>query len=109
MRRLLTAAALAATVACGPRAVEVSTGAQPASEVAIRFTNNLSQAVNVYIASGGSNVFLKQVAANSVEWIPVQGFRAGTTVNLMARTVSGSPTYTRNNIILEQSLEWAVP
>ena len=45
----------------------MSTGPQPAADVSIRFTNNLSQAVNVYVTTGGTDVFLKQVPANSVE------------------------------------------
>jgi len=105
---LLAAALLVSGAACAPRAVTVSTGDQPASEVSLRVTNDLSQAINVYIRSGASDVFVKQVAANTVEWVPVQGFRAGTSVTLVARPVSGSPTYTRS-IVLSQTVEWRVP
>lgn len=109
MRRLLSAVAVFAVVGCGPRAVDVTTGVEPASEVSVRFTNNLNQAVNFYIVSGGNNIFVKQVAANTVEWIPIQGFRAGTSVTLQARAVSGAPTYSRHNVVLEQTQEWSVP
>lgn len=109
VRKLLSAVALFAVVGCGPRAVDVTTGVEPASEVSVRFTNNLNQAVNFYIVSGGNNIFVKQVAANTVEWIPIQGFRAGTSVTLQARAVSGAPTYSRHNVVLEQTLEWSVP
>lgn len=109
MRTILLAAVLLVTgAACAPRTVAVSTGEQPSSEVSLRVTNNLSQAINVYIRSGASDVFVKQVAANTVEWVPIQGFRAGTSVTLMARPVSGSPTYTRS-IVLEQTVDWRVP
>ena len=104
----LAAALLISATACAPRAVTVSTGEQPASEVSLRVTNNLSQAINVYIRSGASDIFVKQIPANTVEWVPVQGFRAGTSVTLMARPVSGTPTYTQS-VVLDQSVEWRVP
>ncbi|MDO8501024.1 MAG: hypothetical protein Q7S20_04185 [Gemmatimonadaceae bacterium] len=97
------------TSACGPRQVEVTTGAQPAADVSIRFTNNLTQAVNLYVTTGGTDVFLKQVAANSVEVVPVRGISAGTTATLKARTVDGTRSYTRDNIYLAANYEWRVP
>ena len=106
---LLLAALTLSTAACGPRHVEVSTGAQPAADVSIRFTNNLTQAVNLYVTSGGTDVFLKQVAASSVEVVPVRGLSAGQTVTLKARTVDGTRTYTRDNIYLAANYEWRVP
>jgi hypothetical protein len=108
LRYLLFAAALTVS-ACGPRQVEVTTGAQPAADIAIRLTNNLSQAVNLYVTSAGTDVFLKQVAANAVEVVPVKGINAGTTVTLKARTVDGTRTYTRDNIYLSANYEWRVP
>ena len=95
--------------ACGPRQVEVTTGAQPAADVTIRFTNNLTQAVNLYVTSGGTDVFLKQVSASSVEVVPVRGLSAGTTVTLKARTVDGTRTYTRDNIYLASNYDWRIP
>jgi hypothetical protein len=110
MKSLIASLAIAVTLsACGPRQVEVTTGPAPAADVSIRFTNNLTQAVNVYVASGGTDVFLKQVAANSVEVVPVRGLSAGTTVSLKARTVDGTRTYTRDNIYLASNYEWRVP
>lgn len=99
----------ASAVACGPRQVEVTTGAQPAADVSIRLTNNLTQAVNLYVVSGGSDVFLKQVAAGSIEVVPVRGIAAGTTVTLRARTVDGTRSYSRDNIYLASNYEWRVP
>ena len=111
MKSLVASLAIALTLsACGPRQVEVTTGpASAAADVSIRFTNNLTQAVNLYVASGGTDVFLKQVAANGVEVVPVRGLNAGTTVTLKARTVDGTRTYTRDNIYLASNYEWRVP
>ena len=110
MKSLIASLAIAVTLsACGPRQVEVTTGPAPAADVSIRFTNNLTQAVNLYVASGGTDVFLKQVAASAVEIVPVRGINAGTTVTLKARTVDGTRTYTRDNIYLAANYEWRVP
>jgi len=112
MKILIASLALivaASTSACGPRQVEVTTGAQPAADVSIRFTNNLTQAVNLYVTSGGTDVFLKQVAASTVEVVPVRGLATGTTVTLKARTVDGTRTYTRDNIYLAANYDWRVP
>lgn len=112
MKILIASLALivaATTSACGPRQVEVTTGAQPAADVSVRFTNNLTQAVNLYVTSGGTDVFLKQVSANSVEMVPVRGLAAGTTVTLKARTVDGTRTYSRDNVALSSNYEWRVP
>ena len=102
------AVTLAAT-GCAGRQVEVTTGPQPAADVSVRLTNNLSQAVNVYVTTGGTDVFLKQVSANSVEVMPVVGIPAGTTVILKARTVDGTRTYTRDNVQLATNYDWRVP
>jgi soluble P-type ATPase len=110
MKSLIASLAIAVALSgCGPRQVEVTTGPAPAADVSLRFTNNLTQAVNLYVASGGTDVFLKQVAANSVEIVPVRGLSAGTTVTLKARTVDGTRTYTRDNIYLASNYEWRVP
>lgn len=109
MKVLLAALALMATTACGPRQVQVQTGAQPVSEVTLRVTNNLTQAVNVYVENGANDVFLKQVAANSSESMNVPGVSAGTTVRLKATPVDGSRTYTRDNVQLSGLYEWTVP
>jgi hypothetical protein len=112
MRALATSLAMAVTLAatgCAGRQVEVTTGPQPAADVSVRLTNNLSQAVNVYVTTGGTDIFLKQVSANSVEVMPVVGIPAGTTVILKARTVDGTRTYTRDNVQLATNYDWRVP
>lgn len=112
MLRILAAVVFAATAAgCAPRVVEVETGSPTSSrEVALRVTNNLSQAVNVYVSGGAaSDIFVKQIGANSSEWVPVQGFSVGSIVTLRARTVDGSRTYHKDNVALENMYEWRVP
>lgn len=115
MKRHLSAVLVAATLAvtaaaCGPRQVEVTTGAQPAvAELGLRVTNNLSQGVNVYIVSGGSDMFLRQVGANSTETLSVRGVASGSTVTLRATTVDGSRTYTKDNVVLSGTYVWQLP
>jgi hypothetical protein len=99
-----------ALAACGPRQVEVKTGPEPAADVALHVTNNLGQAVNVYVVSGANDIFLKQVAANSVEHLPVSGVPAGSTVNLRAVTLDGTHTYTERNVTLSSAMyDWRLP
>jgi len=109
--RILTAFVLAtAVVGCGPRQVQIETGTPTSNEVALRVTNNLSQGVNVYISGGGTtDIFVKQIGANSSEWVPLRGFSVGSTVTLRARTVDGARTYHKDNIVLENMYEWRVP
>jgi hypothetical protein len=111
MRVLMVSLSMLAFVACGGgRQVEVRTGPEPTPDVAIHLTNNLSQAVNVYVVSGGNDIFVKQVAANSVEHIPVAGVPSGATVNLRAVTVDGTHTYTKNNVTLSSTMyDWRLP
>lgn len=110
MRVLMVSLSMLVLAACGPRQVEVRTGPEPTTDVALHVTNNLSQAVNVYVVSGTNDIFLKQVAANSVEHIPVSGIPAGATVNLRAVTVDGTKTYTKNNVTLSTTMyDWRLP
>ena len=115
MRVLMVSLSMLVLAACGGRQVEVRTGPEPTTDVALHVTNNLSQAVNVYVVSGTNDIFLKQVAANSVEHIPVSGIPAGSTVNLRAvNSQSVMPyvdrTYTKNNVTLATTMyEWRLP
>ncbi|HXC25024.1 MAG TPA: hypothetical protein VNU46_03850 [Gemmatimonadaceae bacterium] len=110
MKPFMTAVLLlAGTLACGPRPVDVQTGQAPATEVSLHVTNNLSQAVNVYVVNGGSDVFLKQVNANSDLSMTVPGIPSGTAVTLKATAADGSRTYTRENVTLSGTYEWQVP
>ena len=107
--RFLTVVRLAASLAACSRKVEVGSAPAPASGVAVHLTNNASQAVNVYVTSSGSDVFIGQVAPNSVKTLTVTGVSSGSTVTLKARTADGSRTYTKDNVSLSSSTDWTVP
>ena len=107
--RAAIAAALLLVSACGPRQVEVRTAPSQTAEVAIHFTNNLSRAVNVYVNTGGSDLFVRQVPANTTEHLPVPGVSPGTTVTLKATPVDGSPGYVRQNVTMSEMVSWRVP
>jgi hypothetical protein len=109
MKKLIVALAVVFATACAGRQVEVTTGAEPAADAAIHITNNLSQAVNVYVTTGGTDMLLKQVAANSTEHLPVRGIGTGSSVTLKAVTVDGTRTYTRKDVVLSSMYEWRVP
>lgn len=110
MRATIAAAAMMLFVAaCGPRQVEVRTAPTTDAEVAIHFTNNLSKAVNVYVNTGGSDMFVRQVAANTTEHLPVPGVRSGTMATLKATPVDGSNGYSRPGVTLTEMISWSVP
>jgi hypothetical protein len=113
VRATLIAVALAAASACGPRQVEVRTAPQTTDTSAVpsvQLTNNLSQAVNVYVnVSGGTELFLRQVPANTVEKVPVNGVASGSTVSFKAVTVDGSRTYQSRSAALSPMFLWSVP
>jgi hypothetical protein len=106
---LLAASVALSAAACGGRQVEVRTGPTQTAEIGLQVTNNLSQAVNVYVVSGGSDIFLRQVGANATESLPVQGVATGSNVTLKATTVDGTRTYTKDNVTLAGSYRWQVP
>ena len=107
----LLALALAVTTACGPRQVEVRTAPTTSSaEQSVQITNNLSQAVNVYVtATGSGEIFLRQIPANTVEKVPVQGVSGGTNVTFKAVTVDGARTYQSRSVALTGLFVWGVP
>ena len=110
MRVPLLAIALAMATACGPRQVEVRTAPTAASEQAVQITNNLSQAVNVYVTTAGSGeIFLRQIPANTMEKVPVQGVTSGTNVTFKAVTVDGARTYQSRSVGLSGLFVWGVP
>jgi hypothetical protein len=109
MRALLAGVLLAVTAACGSRQVNVETAPRTSAAVSLRFTNNDNNAVNVYVVNNGNDLFLKQVAANSTEELPVAGIAPGTQVRLKATRTDGSKTYTSDPMSLSASTTWRVP
>ena len=109
MRVLIASVLLALTAACGGRQVEVETGPRTSAAVTLRFTNNDNSAVNVYVVNQGSDLFLKQVAPNSTEDLPVAGISTGTQVRLKATRTDGSKTYTSDPMALNAAATWRVP
>ena len=110
MRLFVTALLVVAVAACGPRRVEVTSNPSPAAaDAAVHVTNSLSQAVNVYVVNAGTDMFLKQVAANSAEHLPVRGVAPGTTVTLRATTVDGTRTFSRDRVVLTSMYAFNVP
>ena len=111
--------ALAVAAGCGGRQVDVgsppvpvtaSSGSVNTAAQTVAVSNTLSQAVNVYVtASGSSELFLRQVPANTVDRIPVQGVARGTMVTFKAVTVDGSRTYQSRSVALTGLFSWAVP
>lgn len=109
-RMLVLTFALAISAACGGRQVEVRTAPAATTELAVQVTNNLSQPANIYVTSaGGSELFLRQVPANTVEKIPVQGIAAGASVKFKAVTADGSRTYESRSVALTGPYLWSVP
>jgi queuine/archaeosine tRNA-ribosyltransferase len=94
--------------ACGPRQAEVRT-APTTAEAAIHFTNNLSQAVNVYVVQGGTEMFVRQVAGNTTEHLPVRGVAAGAQVRLRAVTIDGKSQFDSPTTTLTSMYTWKVP
>ena len=109
MRALLMGFALLATAACGPRQVEVGSGAASEAEVMLTVRNNFSQAVSVYVVQGGNPMFVKLVAASATETIPVRGVAAGSNVTLRATLADGSRTVENSGVTLSGTYTWTIP
>ena len=108
--RIIAAAALVLTAtACGPRQVEVQSAPSQSAEVAIHFTNNLEKAVNVFVNTGSSDLFVRQVGAKAVEHLPVPGVSRGTRATLKAKPIDGSGGYERAGVTMTEMVTWSVP
>ena len=107
--RIFVVALLALLVGACSRQVQVKTGTEPTSGLTLSVTNNSSQAVNVYVTSGGNDIFVGQVAPNSTQQLKVSGIASGSTVALRATTADGARTYRRDNVTLSDSYAWTVP
>lgn len=109
MRGLLAVLLVMAVGACASRKVEVGTGVNPSSGVSLNVSNTLSQDVNVYVTSSGTDILVGQVAANSTKALAVNGVAQGSTVSLKAVTVDGTRTYTRDDVVLSGTYAWTLP
>lgn len=107
--RTIVALFLVAVVSACSRTVEVQTAPTPTSDLALNVTNNASQPVNVYVVSGGNDIYVGQVPANSTQLMPVSGVASGASVTLRARTADGTRQYTKDNVLLSGTYAWQVP
>jgi hypothetical protein len=111
MRALVAGLMLAAVslTACGPRQVEVGTGAPQTSNTALHVTNNTGSTLNVYVVQGGNEILVGQVGASGQANLPVSGVAAGSSVDLVARPVGSTTQYTRSNVVLSEMYLWTIP
>lgn len=111
MRSLFAMLALVAvvgsTAACS-RQVEVDTGV-PQAAMTLSVTNNANQAVNVYVVSGGTPIFVGQISPGRTQDLSVNGVADGSIVTLRATTTDGTRTYTKDNVALTGTYSWQVP
>ena len=106
---LLVLLMLTATVqACGPRQAQVRT-APTTADATLHFTNSLPQAVNVYVMQDGTETFVRQVAGNTTENLPVRGIALGTQVVLRAVTIDGQRQFDSDPMSLSSTYTWKVP
>ncbi|MGH7664729.1 MAG: hypothetical protein ACRENI_10610 [Gemmatimonadaceae bacterium] len=110
MMKIIASVLLVAVLAACSRAVEVNTTpGSEMSDVSVHMTNNLSQAVDVYVVSGGTDLFLGRVNANSDEMLRAGGIASGSSVTLRATTADGESTYSKTNVMLSGMYAWQVP
>jgi len=95
-------------VACGGRTVEVKSAPSPVAEASVNVTNNLSEPVNVYVNTGGEDIFLGQVGGGAMS-LPVKGVSAGSTVTLKATRMSDKYSYSKSSVVLSGTYLWQVP
>jgi len=107
--KTLVLAALIAAAACGPRQVEVRTAPPAPAEVALEVTNNAGQSVNVYVTYNGTDQFVQQVRTATSLRLPVRGIPAGSTVTIWAKTVDGTKTWTKPNVVITGTYIFAIP
>jgi len=108
MKRLILGA-LIAVAACGPRQVEVRTSPPAPAEVALEVTNNAGQSVNVYVTYNGTDQFVQQVRTGTSLRLPVRGIPVGSTVTIWAKTVDGTKSWTKPNVVMNGTYVFAIP
>lgn len=113
MRRMCAVLGFAAVTAlstsgCGARQVQVGTSPTTAATT-LHFTNNSSYAVNVYVVDGATETFVRQVASNTTENLPVRGVAAGAQVRFRAVSIDGKNVFDSPPVVLTSSYTWKVP
>jgi len=98
-----------ATVGACSRGIVVESAPAPSASAVLTVSNDLDQAVNVYVVSGSTDHFVKQVAGKSTEQLNVVGVNVGSTVRLKATTADGTKTYTKDGVVLQAATSWKVP
>ena len=81
----------------------------PAADDSVRFTNTLTQAVNVYAVTRAGEVFVGRVEAGASAAFTVRGTRPGEQLQARATTVSGSQSYTREALVVGSADGWRIP
>lgn len=113
MRRLCAVLGFAAVTAmsvsaCGGRQVNVGTTPTTAAST-LRFTNNATFPVNVFVVEGTTETFVRQVAANTTESLPVRGVAMGAQVRYRAVSVDGRQVYDSPMVVVSSTYTWKVP
>ena len=112
MRAMLVGLLVILAAACGPRQVEVQTGAPAQSQVTLHVTNNLNQPVNVYVEYGGNSIMLGDVAGGAAREFNVPNVPSGAQAVVRARTQDGQSSYCPNGcapVTLTSTYTWRVP
>ena len=104
----LALAILVGVSACAPRQVEVRTSTPPAAQIVLQVTNNLTQAVNVYVVYNGTDQFVQQVPRGTSLRLPVAGIPAGSTASLKAVTVDGTRTIMLRDVVLSGTFPFPI-
>lgn len=95
-----------ASAACS-RKVVVTTPA-PSTSVSLKVTNDATQAITVVVESGGTELTVGSVSANTTAVLELKNL-SGSTVKLRATLADGSKVYSRDGVVLTGIVEWRVP
>jgi hypothetical protein len=109
MRAFFAVLALVVAAACGPRQVDVTSGAPTTqSQLSLTVVNNETQPIQVYVVQGGNPMFIKQVGARSTDVLSVPGVASGSSVTLRATRADGSRTWNKD-VNLTDAYRWEIP
>jgi hypothetical protein len=109
LMRMIVLSLVVGLAACGPRQVEVRTAPPLPAQNVLEVTNNAGQSVNVYVNYNGTDQFIQQVRTGTSLRLPVAGIPAGSTVTVWAKTVDGTKTWTKQNVVLNGVFLFPIP